>query len=421
MSFDATAIFKKIFTLMVVLMPCSPIPSLQAMVGSHIRVDADEVDINGDTPLHHACRSTNLWTADELEPLITPHNANLPNNHSRTPLHLACKAGNIDTALQLLSYEGEYSVQPSITMQDNKGNTPLHLLCKNDLASAESDHVDEIMPQLTVEGLKNMRNGQGKTPLHIICKNTTVVAAGVIEALITHENINAPDSNGDTPLHHACRSKNLWTADELAPLITPHNANLPNNHGRTPLHLACAAGNLDTALQLLDYENEYSVKPSITTQDNYGNTPLHLLCTAGCANADGPIEICSLFNQLIFPGVQNIQNKAKQYPLHCISGEESNCYADTDIIQTLITKKNIMAPDEDGNTPLHHACGANNLATVQALLTNSKARQSALNSKFENNHGKMPEHVLDPDHQHYGTILNLLAAMRELAPRTLIF
>ena len=231
---------------------------------------------------------------DYFEDSIKTHNVLLRFTDGQTPLHLATILGHTGVVDYLLKNNGSIRVQDMMQAQDIGGATPLH--------EAVRYGRDDIVKLLLAKGANvNALDAMGKTPfLLIIPVNaqlpiyTMLIKAGA--------KVDQKDMYGDTVLHIVTMGA---TTNEVLKLLVSKGApiNERNKQGVTPLQLAVEK---NLGAHVLFYANSGA---DINAEDKEANTPLTLA-------------------------------------LH---------KKDIEMIQTLITKKNVTAKDSAGNTPLHTA------------------------------------------------------------------
>ena len=104
----------------------------------HQIFDINVQDLNGDTPLHIACRRLKQQSyygdrkTDVVYHLLSKHcNLNIQNNQGELPLHIILQLfmyDDNDTWKELHCFiSADKSL--SINAQNREGNTPLHLVC----------------------------------------------------------------------------------------------------------------------------------------------------------------------------------------------------------------------------------------------------------------------------------------------------
>lgn len=256
---------------------------------------------------------------------LIKHNADLEaaDSQGRTILMTAVWRNSVSVVRTLLT-------KVDLNATDLRGRNVLHHLCedrdrsKRMLGSLRD--VDKSIVDLIV-GSKvhiNVRDAfEGKTPLHRACERNNVY---LVNALLKRSQITVDtlDFRGKTALHVAAANAH----DEIlqALLQKGANAKTESDGGWTPLHNATAGsgkGRVKTVKTLLSH----SVSP--TAKLRTGKSPLHLACEAG----------------------------------------------DAEVVKLLLKQVNvnIMARDNEGNTPLIAAAKMGHTHIVKHLIPLSHA------------------------------------------------
>ena len=316
------------------------------------------------TPLHKAAGGLN--DCPELCEILLKHHAemNAVDINGNQPLHLACKQGHTKTMNLLLSHSADVRaindsghsplllISKHITKSqrgvDSEGNHALHITSKSGILMAV-----QLLVDLGAD--TNSVNKHGQTPLH--------AAAGgekdcpeVCEILLKHgANINAVDVDESQLLHLACKRGH----EETMKLLLSYGAdtNAVNKCGQTPLHTAASREN--DCPELCEILLKHDTK--IDAVDVYGSQPLHLACRQGHA------ETVKLL--LSYGADTNAVNKCGQTPLHTAAIGEGDCPEVCEILLTHDAK--IDAVDVDGSQPLHLACKQGHTKAVNLLLSHS--------------------------------------------------
>lgn len=207
------------------------------------------------TPLHSAAVRGNDGIVEAL--LNGPNSAdpNQVNKNGEVPLHGAVREGNREVISLLLKAGADPDVGPE------DGLTPLLL--------AVSKNETEIVEKLLNAGADPNADGvNGWTPLQTAAREGEVGVSKIL--LKAGADPELDDQNGWTALHHAA-SGGHFAHREVVELLLAENASLDSRSdlGRTPLHVAAAEGCPNVLEILLDEGAELE-----TTQDN-GWSPLH--------------------------------------------------------------------------------------------------------------------------------------------------
>ena len=378
-------------------------------------------DINGNTPLHIACKNNFLKVATflveefptQIDPSIQNHNGNLA-------LHIAC--GKRSLALTKLVS----SCDPNVI--NHAGNTPLHVACKQKAVQCVKYLVEERGCDVSVQ------NGNGELPLHVAASTKSINAV----KLVGYCEVNSTTESGDTPLHIACRKGNPKIVQYLVKELNC-DPDIQNKYGELPLHIACTQASLeivqlvsncdpnkktstgDTALhfaccrasfQKVSYLLEQvSCNPDI--QNAKGETPLHIACQKQdlqtikligkfvhnpnlvTPSGDTPLHVALKNIKRFSPAAkdiikyltitrscnQTIANSAGELPLHLA------CKCSVEFVE-LVSKCNINSQTTDGNTPLHIACKEKKTDIVKYLTETKHCDVNIQDQK-----GESPLHI----------------------------
>jgi ankyrin repeat protein len=294
--------------------------------------------------------------------------ADAASNRYTTPLHLAVKAGASNCVQRLIAAGAD------VNCRTDQFVTPLH-------QAAHDGNLHLIAELLDAGALIDAKDADGRTPLHWAARHARVPimklllsrgadscmedreldqaihfaaladsATGVQLLLDAGVNVNARGAGGRTPMHVAVCAN----ARDVGSLLTERGANnnFSDAQGRTPLHLACDYVREEMVAHLLGAH----VRVDTTTDD--GSTALHWACVRGSRE---------LIRIILDRGASlEKENNDGFAPLHAaaLADQAATC-------GYLITKRG-----EDVNrrssltalTPLHCACAAGSIATVQHLL-----------------------------------------------------
>ena len=190
--------------------------------------DPRAADRDGNTPLHHAARSSDPGVAALLHDAAAEVDAH--NLEGVTPLGIACGCGNWRIARFLL--ERGARTEP-------EGGSPPLLAA----AGGEDDDVAGVALLLKHKAKLDARDAQGRSALHeaALAGHVETMAA-LIEA---GADADARDRHGRSPLHEAAVGGHTAALDLLAGRADLHAV---DGEGRNALHLACLGGRGTAAL-----------------------------------------------------------------------------------------------------------------------------------------------------------------------------
>ncbi|MFT3754869.1 MAG: ankyrin repeat domain-containing protein [Pseudoxanthomonas sp.] len=215
-------------------------------------------DNEGNTPLHHAARSSDPGVAALLRDAAAEIDAS--NHEGQTPLGVACMAGNWRLAKFLL----ERGAKP-----EPDGGQPALLAA----AATEEDDPAGVQLLLKHKARATTRDARDRSALH---EAALAGHAGIVEVLLdAGAEVNAADIDGCTPWLDAARGGSLDVLKRLT--VAGAYANATDILGRNALMQACAAEALSPALvrRLL----EAGVDPDHA--DNTGKRAIDLAAEAG--------------------------------------------------------------------------------------------------------------------------------------------
>ncbi len=215
-------------------------------------------DADGNTPLHHAARSSDPGVAALLRDAAAAIDA--LNAAGLSPLGSACACGNWRLARFLL----ERGARP-----EPAGGQPALLAA----AGSDEDDPAGVLLLLRHKAKPNARDARGRSALH---EAAAAGHAAICQALLeAGAEVDARDGEGRTPLLEAARSGALAALDIL--LAAAADAGACDASGANALHLACAAEAPTPAMvQLL---LSLGVDPHAT--DAQGRSAVDLAETAG--------------------------------------------------------------------------------------------------------------------------------------------
>ncbi|XP_029474614.1 ankyrin-3-like [Rhinatrema bivittatum] len=332
---------------------------------------------------------------------------NAKNDIEYTPLLLAAELGKTESAKVLIERGARLDERsPNL-------NTALHLAVQ-----AGDNSTAKLLIQ---KGLNANIGGAGdQTPLHVAAFHNKQDAVDIL--VTAGAKIDSLTKELATPLHIASQRGNLDVAQRL--LHYKAKTNVKDKHSKTPLHLAAEAGDNAMVELLL----KYNADPNITDKDK--KTPLHFAATGGhlgivktmlsskarfgVKDMDGctPLHYAStkgsteIVKVLLTEGKnKNIDEKNvwRKTSLH-LAAEHGH----SDVIQLLLNiGASMNALDNNRDTPLHCACKAGDVSSVQTLVNWSHGEKT--NLQATNSLKKTPLQVAESgtteSHQHIVTFL----------------
>jgi ankyrin repeat protein len=196
--------------------------------------DPRAADRDGNTPLHHAARSSDPGVAALLRDAAAELDAR--NAEGVTPLGIACGCGNWRLARFLL--------ERGARTEPEDGSPPL-------LAAAGGDDDDVAGVELLLrhKAKVDARDARGRSALH---EAALAGHAGIMSALLeARADADARDAGGRTPLLDAAFGGHVASLDVLAGRADVHAI---DGQGRNALHLACLceSGTAALAARLLE-------------------------------------------------------------------------------------------------------------------------------------------------------------------------
>lgn len=186
-------------------------------------------DLGGNTPLHHAARSSDPGVAALLRDAAAELEAR--NHDGLTPLGIACACGNWRLARFLL----ERGASPQ-----SEGGTPALLAA----ASGEEDDAAGVQLLLKHKARVDARDARGRSALHEAALAGHVEIIAVL--LAAHADVQARDEHGRTPLLDAARGARLPALEAL--VAGGAEIGALDGDGLGALALACTA---DTSVPAL--------------------------------------------------------------------------------------------------------------------------------------------------------------------------
>jgi len=239
-----------------------------------------KMSIFGEAPVHKAVLSDHEEKHNALGMILETCNADANNIDSNgwTPLHHAANIGDYEAAALLIENGSK------VNSYSNQQRTPLHLAALN-------NHVNMIVILLNNQAELEWKDELSCTPLHLACKKGSFQALELI--LANGANIYARDHRNWTPLHYASYNGHpkllnallKWEADEdklrdyrstqskLAfNLSKTESTKWAFNH----IWRACKIGDLDMVRILLREGQDVNEQTQVLK-----NTPLHIASKFG--------------------------------------------------------------------------------------------------------------------------------------------
>ena len=293
----------------------------------------------GDTPLHIACRQTNL---DLVKFLTEEMNCSccISNSLGELPLHTACtKLSHYNTrsVVEIVKLVSSCDVN-SMTA---KGTTALHMVC---------EHEEQEIIQYLIQTKKcktTIHDRKGNRPLHIVCRKSRI-GKDILNLLCDQSSQTVQNNDGELPLHIACSHKSL----DWIKMVSNCDVNTRTTSGNTPLHLACSQYGKDN-IQIINYLTEEK-QCNVKIQNNKGELPLHIACEKGSLEMVRLVSECDV----------NLQMENGDSPIHiACRGRE------TSIIEFLVNTKqcNLTTPNKRNELPIHIACSKHPLDVVKLV------------------------------------------------------
>ena len=349
-------------------------------------VDVNSKGQKGASPLHLAIEAKDTFIFDEL--LRIGANVNILNNNKQTPLHLAVQHKFEDAVATILAHNA------NINTQDNKGLTALHLAVQQKnkgmlellfkyypdetikdangkkalaLIKGDNDFLEEYL-KLSMAASTQLANNEQLTPKSFF---NEVLARQEMNSIHSSNELIAPENNNseDSKLN----LYNLISQTSSGSLITNLcaggrlNVKSTNNEGLTALHLAAlkSQGSVVGALR------ECGVIMDAKTP--YGETALHI------ATKFGKI---AFIKELLKTEVQDYKNLGKRlFTPELLTSEiqdDNNLPVQENLHDRMVDQQN-----GQGNTALHVAIIAGNLALVEYLLAEVGANPNIANKDLQ--------------------------------------
>ncbi|XP_006823610.1 transient receptor potential cation channel subfamily A member 1-like [Saccoglossus kowalevskii] len=322
---------------------------------------------DGYRPLHAAILKKNNVVNIEL--LDNGADINAENDTNTTPFLLATEKADISTMRMLIAYKPAQRASKT-KHKVYKGRTLVNVNHK-DLTkrtalmfAASQGNVQKISLLIRYGALLSAIDCQGQTILHKAVGNLKTLELllryGEIKKLLEKK-----DKYGNTALHYAA-GKFIDNVE----LLIKHGAkpNVRNKKGKTPLHFAVRNRRLDIVNLLLNslpgddderYKSlgtDYPRTRLLNSEDKTGKTALHIAAS---------LDFVEIVKELQERGAYITSTHEGHYPIHLASN--NGC---VNTVKLLLERDSewLAWPDNDGNTPVHHAAWKGHVALVAYLL-----------------------------------------------------
>lgn len=282
----------------------------------------------------------------------------------------------------------------NINAQDEKGNTALHLLLQH---RYWFDYHEKIFNMLIDNGARvDLVNDKGRTALHEMMLNEDCSGTAFNKIITAGADINALDEADKTPLHLFFEvSHNHYMIPVSLLINNGADIHAQDNKGNTPFHIAITSKSFLYKLKTLTYLLDNGA--GINTPNNDGDTPLHFLARYNIYDMSDHRETVEL---LLTRGAnKNLKNKKGQLPLHIAIKRHGSTVIDLlkpDCVDqsadsqgrtalhiiasdesfnielfrtTLLESTEPMAPDNNGETPLHYAASIGFHEAIEEIPT----------------------------------------------------
>jgi len=249
------------------------IPTMKVLIDSG--ANANETNINGNTPLHYALRRTFMGRRQgrvAVVAFLVNHGAQV-NSRTKTGITPLMDASNTGDT-EALKYLVEHGAQ--INFADKDGRTSLSL--------AASQLYDDIVIYLVAHDANiDSRDGEGRTPLmqaiaassHLTMQTDKdrsveeVNRLAIVNLLLGHHaDVNFVDKSGWTPLALAAQNNSIEIVTTLIKHGANQNIHVPIFGGETPIMTAIRKNNLQMLKVLV------AAKPDLGLANSQGRTAL---------------------------------------------------------------------------------------------------------------------------------------------------
>ena len=320
----------------------------------------DLLDGEGYTPLHRAAEMGRAVACEALVAMGAKINAVTQNTEQQTALHLAALSTHGTDAVRALLKSGAI-----VDAKNGRGQTPLH-------AAAVSGIAGNVLVICESVGGKNKietTDKEGYSPLH---RASLIGRLGAVRALMTQ----GADVNAITENSLACNACGLALLcgreghSSVLYLSKKNGLNLGSRFGEmqlSPMHLAAQGGCVDSLKYLVDLSGT-QVKSRqqsmlLNVRDKLGRPPLMHAIEKGKHQA-----VAALLSMHADPlNDEYYDTKKGQTCLHAACALPSGA---AEVFEILINEAgyDIREVDKNGDSCMHLAAEAGNIAVIQKLL-----------------------------------------------------
>ena len=412
------------FSLLYDAIECRP-DFVECMIQFAIENDVDSSilldSVLGKKLLHAAVRNKNHEIVGQILKYATDHghqNALLlgPDaEHGETPFQFAITVQDVGSMNAIFRFGVKNGVNALKLLGPNKrGRTALHYAIQKRTGYDVMRAIVTLATDNDIDAAMLFRaDKEGKTPLHLasIFNLVNPVIALAKEVGICAKSLISSNRTGNSQLHYAAMKSDVDSVKTFLNYVTDSGVDVvslfqPNVNRRTPLH--CAATNLchDTFSTLLSWamENGISLLPLLEPDSN-GLTPLHLMAsnqTKVVDHAEAATKILQIAdNNKQLPVLLGCDRKGRT-PLLLAAKRERRCVVDP-ILKSAAKHgmvQTVLAPDNGGRTPLHHAVGdwpsqneCNYIASVIIQSAVEQGREIAQTILSPDGKGQTPLHL----------------------------
>ena len=321
--------------------------------------DANIQNAEGDLPLHIACgRSRSDGHALDIVKLVSDCNVNSQTQQNEdTPLHVACRKSNLAIVRYLCKEK-----HCDANIQNAEGDLPLHIACGRSRSDGQALDIVKLVSDCDVNTLRWQDNS---TPLHIACRHKRIDIAKYL-IYVKHCDLNVKDRDGKQPLHST-----LWKDVFMLQLINE------GSDTKDFLHWACRHGELDIVKLLIEKHNwdpnaqcEAKNMSCSEWKHEKGGTLLHVACRYGYT-----VKIVKYLTEHCDPTVANSNG---ELPLHLACA-----YNSLEIVKHVSNCDVNAKARHTGNTPLHIACERESAEIVKYLVEERQCDTTVRNSNGE--------------------------------------